>query len=70
LIARKNQQFTGFHIIAEMFSLFRMTSHGLNALNNAEKAKEGLNSAYFLEIHQQIGFHIIILMTSTFPSTI
>ena len=51
-------------------TLFHMTFHVINVLDKEQNAKYGLTNAFSAETLQEIGFHIIILMTSTFLSTI
>ena len=42
----------------------------INALDYEEKVKLDLKQCIFVETVQEIGFHTLILMNSTYPSTI
>ena len=46
------------------------TLHVINALNYEENFKQGLKHCIYVETHQDVGFHKLILMNSTNPSTL
>ena len=68
--ASKNRQYTGFHKMSVIFSLFCMTFHIIIALYYEKNANKAKNNAFAVETLKKIGIHTIILMISTCPSTI
>ena len=61
---------TGFRKISMIFTLFRLIFHGLSVSNLVKKTKYCSNQHTYVEILQEIAFHNLSLMNSTFSSTI